>query len=289
MSNPLIKVSPGLILSTAKRVPSSASMYARMLKALRDPNCDLNQVIALVRLDTGLSAGVIQISNNAANRRGETIATIEEAINRVGLREVQQLVGLTVAKQMFARSMPLYRVGTEALWQNSLCVAVAASCLAQYVDQDEKIGYTIGIMRPIGRVILQEIANASQNPFLSPVPENATYADTRDWEMATFGTTEEAVMSVVLTEWSFLPQICDTLEFYFRPAQDPHQLVMTALLHVACWTAESLGKGLACEHQSWTLTDDIINQAGLSSTIIETSAVQTSGALAELLQTYHRT
>jgi HD-like signal output (HDOD) protein len=264
-------------------------MYARMQKALRDPNCDLNQIIDLVRLDTGLSAGVIQISNNAANRRGETIATIEDAINRVGLREVQRLVGLTVSKQMFSRSLPLYRVGTEALWQNSLCVAVATSYLSQYVDEDEKIGYTIGMMRPIGRLILQEIANASHNPYLQPVPENSTYADTRDWELTTFGTTEEAVMSVVLTEWGFLPQICATLEFYFRPAQDPHQLVMTALLHVACWIAESLGKGLACEHRSWTLTDDIISQAGLSSTVVETSAVQTSVELAEVLQTYHRT
>jgi len=33
-------------------------------------------------------------------------------------------------------------------------------------------------MRPIGRLILQEIANASHNPFLSSVPENATYANT---------------------------------------------------------------------------------------------------------------
>ena len=286
MSNPLIKVSPSLILSPAKRVPSSASMYARMLKALRAPNCDLNQVIALVRLDTGLSAGVIQISNNAANRRGETIATIEEAINRVGLREVQQLVGLTVAKQMFARSLPLYRVGTEALWQNSLCVAVATSYLAQYVDQDEKIGYTIGMMRPIGRLILHEIANAAHNPYVQPVPEKSTFNHTRDWEIATFGAAEEAVASVVLTEWGFLPQVRDTLEFYIRPAQDPHQLVMTALLHVACWIADSLGKGLACEQHSWTLTDDILEQAGLSSTVIETTAVQTSVELAEVQKMY---
>ena len=289
MSNPLIKVSPSLILNTAKRVPSSARMYARMQKALRDPECDLTKIIELVRLDTGLSAGVIQISNNAANKRGKTISTIEEAINRVGLREVQRLVGTTVSEQIFSRSLPLYRVGTEALWQNSLCVAIANACLSQYVDEDEKIGYTIGLMRPIGRLILHEIANASRNNFwLEPVPENSTYANTRNWEMATFGTTEEAVMSVVLREWSFLPQVCDTLEYYNRPAQDPHQLVMTALLHVACWIAESLGKGLACEYQSWTLTDDILNQAGLTSTIIETSTVQTSGALATVQQMYHR-
>ncbi|HTZ20807.1 MAG TPA: HDOD domain-containing protein [Opitutaceae bacterium] len=287
MPNPFIKVSPDLILSAAKRVPSSASMYARMQKALRDPECDLNQIIELVRLDTGLSAGVIQVSNNAANRRGETIATIEEAINRVGLREIQRLVGLTVAKQMFSRSLPLYRVGTEALWQNSLCVAVAASCLSQYVDQDEKIGYTLGMMRPIGRLILHEIANATQNPSVQPVPEKSTFADTHEWEMATFGTTEEAVMSVVLTDWGFLPQVCDTLEFYVRPTQDPHQLVMTALLHVACWIADSLGKGLACEHQSWALTAGVLEQAGLTSTVIETSAVQTSVELAEVQHMYH--
>ena len=288
MPDPLIKVSPSLILKTAKCVPTSARMYARMQKALRDPDCDLNQIIDLVRLDTGLSAGVIQISNSAANKRGETIGTIEEAINRVGLREVQRLVGLTVSRQLFSRSLPLYRIGTEALWQNSLCVAVATSCLAQYVDEDEKIGYTIGLMRPIGRLILQEVANASRLPSVPPVPEQSTYANTHDWEIATFGTTEEAVMSVVLTEWNFLPQVCDALEFYFRPAQDPHQLTMTALLHIGCWIADSLGKGLACEHQSWSLTDDILDQAGLTSTIIETTTVQTSGALAEVLQTYHR-
>ena len=288
MPDPLIQVSPSLILSTAKCVPSSASMYARMQKALRDPNCDLNQIIELVRLDTGLSSGVIQISNSAANKRGETISTIEEAINRVGLREIQRLVGLTVSKQMFSHSLPLYRVGTEALWQNSLCVAVATSCLAQYVDEDDKIGYTIGMMRPVGRLILQEIANAAHNSSLQPVPENSTFANTRDWELATFGTTEEAVISAVLTEWSFLPQICDTLEFYYRPAQDPHHSVMTALLHVACWIADSLGKGLACEYESWTLNDDILSQAGLTSTTIETSAVQTSVELAEVQQMYHR-
>lgn len=288
MPDPLIQVNANVILTIAKTIPSSARMYARMQKALQDPDCDLDQIIDLVRLDTGLCAGVIQISNSAASKRGETITTIEEAISRVGLREVQRLVGLTVSKQMFSRSMPLYRVGTEALWHNSLCVAHAASCLAQNVDEDAKIGYTMGMMRPIGRLVLQETANASRKFYLQPVPEKASFERTRDWEIATFGVTQDSVIGTVLTEWGFPPAIRDPLMYYFNPALDPDQAVMTAVMHIACAVADSLGKGLPCEFQSWTLSDELLEQAGLSRTVVETSIMQTRVELAEALETYYR-
>lgn len=288
MPDPLIQVSSSYILAAAKSVPSSARMFARMQKALQDPDCDLNQIIDLVRLDTGLSAGVIQLSNSAANKRGETVSTIEEAIGRVGLSEVQRLVGTTVSRQMFTRSMPLYRVSAETLWQNSLCVALAASCLAQHVDEDEKIGYTMGMMRPIGRLILQEIATASRKYGVRPLPDKSTFVATRAWELATFGLSEEAVINLVLMEWSFPAAMRDTLLNYFDPLQDPDRSVMSAVLHVACWIATSLGKGLPCEDQSWTMTDEILGQAGLSGTVIETTLTQTRVELAEVQQVYHK-
>lgn len=288
MAEPLLPVNLNLILATAKRIPSSARMYARMQKALADPECDLNQIIDLVRLDTGLCTGVIENSNTAANRRGETISTIEEAIHRVGLREVQRLVGLTVSKQMFSRSLPLYRVGTEALWQNSLCVALAASCLAQNVDEDAKIGYTMGMMRPVGRLVLQEIATASRKYYLKPVPEKSSLAATSEWEMATFGLTQDTVISAVLTDWNFVPAIRDPLVYYFHPAQDPDQSVMTAVMHLACAIADGLGKGLPCEFLSWTLTDEILAQAGLSRTVVEASVMQTRVEYTEAIETYYR-
>jgi len=68
-----IKVSPGLILSTAKRVPSSASMYARMFEGA--PRSQLRSSTRSLNSSPrhGLECRRIQISNNAANRRGETI------------------------------------------------------------------------------------------------------------------------------------------------------------------------------------------------------------------------
>ena len=49
-----------------------------------------------------------------------------------------------------------------------------------------------------------------------------------------------------------------------------------------------LSPPLPCEFQSWTLTDEILGQAGLSRTVVESSIMQTRVEYTEAVETYSR-
>ena len=58
---------------------------------------------------------------------------------------------------------------------------------------------------------------------------------------------------------------------------------MTALLHVACWITDELGKGLVVEQHAWALSDDVLLQAGLSAKEAE-KFVERTKRISERLQ-----
>lgn len=248
---------PQLIEQHARALPASARIHARLQKLLGDPMADLSEIVDLVRMDSGLASGVLRVSNSAAIRRGEPLRSVNDAINRVGLREVHRIVGLAVASQFFVNSLSLYRLSAQTVLENSVATATAAALLARRCGEDERIAHTIGLLRGTGRLVLQR-AGAAQNPPLDPAPEPGGLSDESTWELAAFGHTHHQVASALLAEWRFEPALCAAMRHYPDPASaPPGSARLAALLHLACWITSKLGKGLPGENLQWRATPDL--------------------------------
>lgn len=258
-----LAVMPDRIKQAAKALPSAARVYARLQTLLQSSSADVADIVDLVRMDAGLASAVLQVSNSAHHRQGEPLRSVNEAINRVGLREVHRVVGIAVSGQLFVTALPLYRLSGQLLWENSLATATAMSLLARAAGEDERSAYTIGLLRGTGRLVLQRVASGV--PSGGPAaPDSAAGARAESaWEHERFGASNAEVTAGLLADWSFPNASCVAVRTHLNLADHPAESRLAALLHLACWTASTLGKGLPSEAKAWRATPELTACAGL--------------------------
>lgn len=246
----------------AQTLPAAAGVYVRLQPLLQNPLASLDEIIDLVKLDAGLSAAVVRAGNSAYCRRGEPLESVNDAINRVGLREVHRVVGQAVAGQLFLGHLPLYGLPGRLVWENSLATAVAMSVLAHTVGEDERPAYTLGLLRSAGRLVLQRLALAepdARDMPRTPIDPTAEEAG----ETARFGATNAEVAAHLFAHWRFAPALGVALRHHLRPEHARTEAPLAARLHVACWIAATLGKGLPGETRRWRADPELVALAGL--------------------------
>ncbi len=255
-------ISDARLAAAASKLSAAPRVFQRLSAAMKDPDVSVDAIVSVVRLDAALSARVLRVSNSAQFARGSHVSSLDEAIDRIGLYEVYRLVGAAVASQLYSIGLSVYGVSGDELWENSVTTAVAMEAMTAAAGEESSTGYTLGLLRPVGRLLLQGVAAEQECPARSGL--HPTAALVAAWEFNTFGTTSTEAVDRLFHLWGFAPSLIEPIRYHFAPAGDPNRLRITALLHVASWIANEIGKGLPIEQHAWALTDDVLLQAGLT-------------------------
>ncbi len=274
-------VSDEVFSAAAERLPSTPQVFERLGCALRDPDVGVEEISDIIRLDAALSARLLRLSNSAALGGAGTATNLNEAVQRVGFREVFRVVGGAMAAQLYIAGMPVYGVGGTELWENALAVALASEQL-ESESENARAAYTTGLLRSVGRLLLQRVAAIQTCPPMSG--RKPTGALVLAWEQATFGLDSNEAAMRLFKLWKLSESFRDPLRFHFSPTHDVSLSLAPARLHLACWIAESLGKGLSIEKSLWTDDDRILKQAHVSRELLEQSTERTAKHLEELAE-----
>src|SRR5437762_540615 len=86
---------------------------------------------------------------------------------------------------------------------SKLAPAAAAEVLAASVGSDPGLAYTSGLLRTLGRVIIDGAASGQAYPGEAEWPLVA------EWEQATFGITSAETTAILLEHWRFPVDIID--------------------------------------------------------------------------------
>lgn len=234
-------------------VPPVSAVVQRLLAVLQDPRSDVDDVARLVRTETALSAQVLRLANSAVFGSGGRVDSIHEAVQRLGVVEVQRLVTALGSRQIFLRPLASYAVRAEALWEHSLAVAAATEACARYAGADRATAYTSGILHAVGVIALDRVATSRG---LAPRPSGAT---TREWELGHFGEDNATVAGRVLCHWGVPGPVAATVRGRYEPDTPD-----AARLHLGAFIAERVGAGLPGEAGAFRATAERLNQAGVA-------------------------
>ncbi len=260
-----------LLLQVAQQLPASPQVLLQLNELLTDVNSGLDDIALLLRRDTALAARIIRISNSVAFGMCGRVATIEEAVNRVGFAEIYRLTGLASAAQLGDMHLTLYGITGPQLRDNTLVTALAAEALATRAGQDSRISYTAGLLRSSGKLVLDRYARRVAKSCL-PFPQSGA-GNTVTWEQTNFGCSNVEVAETVLSSWRFPKTIVEPVRHHLSDTvRQTDNGMTTALLHLACGIAHDSGFGLVGEHECWSQPPEMLNFTGLTPSLVTEAA-----------------
>src|SRR5580698_9333154 len=112
------------LLHVAKTLPAAPQILARLGELRLEPDADLTDVTALLRMDASLTARIIRIANSAIYATGSSHASLEQALARVGFGEIYRIAGFAVVAQTATQGLRLYGITGAQLRENSLLTAL---------------------------------------------------------------------------------------------------------------------------------------------------------------------
>ncbi len=208
-------------------------MLPRLKKLLCDGNSAIQDVVALVRLDPGISARVLQVGNSAYYSQGLRCYTVDEAVGRVGYDQIYELVANAVASQVLVRPLACYAIEADALWESSIACAVAAEILAERFNIDRDIAYTVGLLHGVGLVVIDEWVTRT-NPGVSFVSRSLPF-ETCEEERNVLGFHNAEAGATLLRQWEFPSVISEALRWQYLPRGTAAHAQLATLLHLAKW------------------------------------------------------
>jgi HD-like signal output (HDOD) protein len=235
------------------------SIMWRLLGVLDDPDSDVDDIARLIRVDTALAAQVLRLANSPHYGLAERVASIEAAIQHVGVNEISRLVSTLSSREIFARPLEYYGVSASLLWQHTLAVAVGAEAVAQHFGTDPGTAYIAGLLHPIGFVALDTIATTRG---LAPRQPAVALSE---WERAMFGAENTAVGARVLQFWSFPDELSAAVAARYEPPTAETAGRPGRELFLASCIAERIPAGLPFEAGMFGLSADRLAEIGLSS------------------------
>lgn len=276
----MIPISPSELKKAADALPPSPQVFGKLGKLLRDPSTGLNDITDLVNTDSSITAQVLRLSNSANFGRGEPIDTLDDAINRIGFRELFKLVGMAATSAAFSARNATYGVEGSLLWENALSCGLAMETFAQKLGIDEQEAYTLGLLRSFGKLIINTCV-INRNELVSYPEENEPKL--LEWEEELFGTNNANAAAFLLSTWNFPSDTINAIQHQYTPSQATGSSKEAAMLNLAGSIAENLDKALPGESAYWESADSALKQSGLSTSHLEEAQEYAGAMLGEVL------
>jgi HD-like signal output (HDOD) protein len=269
------------ILRVAQKLPTTPAVLGKLQRMLANSDSDLQDICALLKRDLALSVRILRISNSPFYGSASPRTSMEDAVGCVGYNEIYKVVGLTVASQIVSADLHYYGYKADRLWDNFLCSALAMESIAQYVGLNPRSSYTIGLMRSIGKIVLDRLASEERptpKPFL-PGTEPLI-----EWEIRNFGCDNAAIAAVLLKGWNFSGETGAAVRQHYRPESEPMGGISAFALNIAGRITQDLGYGLEGEEPCWEGFEAKLEHAKLNEVEYKMCVEETKTALDNVRQ-----
>ena len=266
MSNP-IPPTIEQVCNAALKLPCAPSLLPRLAEALQSDSSSSQQIERLITLDPSLAASTLRLANSAAVSRGK-VESVEEAIFRLGAREIYRLAALALVGR-WESTLGDLRWGAGDFSRHALCTAIAAEVLAGTTERlDPQVAYTAGLVCDLGKLTLAHTCNDFYPAIRAHVEQ--TQCTWEQGERTMLGYNHADAGMRLLKGWTFPPLFIMAVEHQFQPASAPAEaLALLAHLHAAKYLATSMGPGMLEEGFKSTIHGAFLKEWGFTTETLE--------------------
>jgi HD-like signal output (HDOD) protein len=203
--NALFTILEEKINKDALVLPTLPEIAIKVQQAAEDPNVNLNQMAKVVSQDPAISMRLIKVANSAVMARAVKVENINQAVTRIGLRQMKSIVLAMAMEQIYRSKSDIVSMYMTKTWQKTVDVAaVAISLMKVFKDQNKHSPLNIesvtlaSMVHSIG--VLPILTEAEQHP---DVFANPTFIDHAIDHLS------GKIGNAILTLWNFPKELVD--------------------------------------------------------------------------------
>lgn len=232
-SLPFLKPSPIALVRQLKDLPPTPAVLHKLQRLVASPDSTLEQIVEVVQLEQGLTARVMRMAQSAQFSRGVPSANIFEAIQRVGLAGVHELVTYAVAAQIVGQPLRAYQMDAQSLWSRAVACAIAAASLAEWSDVDRSDAYSAGLMHGVGLLVIDRYATVKQRK--EPLESAGYPVDFAPAEREWLGYSHAETGAALLEVWGFSAPVIAAVSHQLEPEKATEHRKLAMVLATARW------------------------------------------------------
>jgi putative nucleotidyltransferase with HDIG domain len=216
-------------------LPLLPDTATQILAACQDGDCDFRDLADLITRDQSLAVHVLRAANSAAYAPREPIASLQQALSRLGITTVAE-IALAVSLKTKVFMVPGYHTRIRELWMHSAATAAYAKEVASLLRRDVESAFLSGLLHDVGMpIVMQLLCDLTQGKGKGTVPAAVMEAAMIEFHCH-LGT-------LLANKWSLGPLVGSVI----RQHHDP--------LKATAFQAETLMTSLADELAYWALDD----------------------------------
>lgn len=163
------------IVKRIDQLPSLPSVVHELMQALGDESARIEDLGDVICRDHGLAARILKLVNSSFFRSQREIATISEAIMRLGRNTIQSLALASTTSVAFTLDSAQYGYVSGGLWLHSFSTAVAARRYssvrhASLADQ----AFLGGLLHDVGKLVIGGMINKQPAEFSAALAETGS-------------------------------------------------------------------------------------------------------------------
>ncbi|MEW6990052.1 HDOD domain-containing protein [Colwelliaceae bacterium 6441] len=119
-------------------LPTLPKIALKVREAADDPEVNLSFMSDIISHDAALSMGILKVANSAILGRGVKVETVNQAVTRIGLRQIKSIATAMALEQVFVSQNEIVSLYLKKSWEKTVDVASVAISLMTFYLRENK-------------------------------------------------------------------------------------------------------------------------------------------------------
>jgi HD-like signal output (HDOD) protein len=236
---------------SANRISTIPSMLAKINELARNPDASASDYARVCEMDQSSCVKVLMLANSAAygTHTGNVIRNVQQAVIRIGVRKTREVINSTVVSPLFKSGKAFSDYSPNALWLNSIAVAVSNRLLYQLTGREEPADadpYLAGLLHNFA-IPLEHLCFLEDGFQAAVNARSLNQSVLADEEIRHLGVSHNEIGAALAEHWHFPHKIRNVIQHH-HDHHLPDGLADVEMLHItraSQWLCQELKLGYA--------------------------------------------